>query len=151
MLVLNTTSPKISPPAPKAVPVKMVPSASASFAGEDMAFLLAEGASDEKRRTKRAATLIQDRLVVVICREARARLLFVRDDELVEANHAFSRFAHAVKQLFHQAAEPRLANGIVVMLPVAAGLDQTGDAEQGEVMADSRLALAEPIAESRHV
>jgi len=78
-------------------------------------------------------------------------LLFVRDDELVEADLAFSWFAHAVEQLLHQTAETRLADGIVVMLAVASRLDQTGDAEQRQVMADGRLTLAEPIAQSCYV
>ena len=43
------------------------------------------------------------------------------------------------------------ADGIKIVLAVAAGLDQAGDAEQRQVMADGRLALAELVAQRRHV
>jgi hypothetical protein len=37
------------------------------------------------------------------------------------------------------------------VLAVAARLDQSGDAQECQVVADGRLTLAQPITESRHV
>ena len=42
-------------------------------------------------------------------------------------------------------------DGIKVVFSVAAGSNQTGIAEQGEVMADSRLALLQPLAQGSDV
>ena len=81
----------------------------------------------------------------------RQNSLFVSHDKLVEPQLAFARFAHAVEQLFDQAAESRLANGVIIVFSVAAGFDEAGHAQQCEMVADSGLTLAEPIAQSRHV
>src|SRR5579862_5537931 len=78
-------------------------------------------------------------------------VLFVRDYELVEAKLVFARIADALEQLFHQAAEAGLADGIIVVLAVAPRLDQAGHPQQGQVMADGRLALSKPITQSRDV
>src|SRR5579859_331399 len=70
-------------------------------------------------------------------------LVLVRDDELVKADLALSRVADVLQELLHQAAEAGLSHRIEIVLSVAAGLNQSGDPQQGQVMADSRLALAE--------
>jgi len=48
------------------------------------------------------------------------------------------------EQADEQLAEVVGADAVEIMLPLAARLDQAGDAEQGEVVAHRGLALAEP-------
>jgi len=55
------------------------------------------------------------------------------------------------EQVHQQLAEMVGPDAVEIVLPLAPGLDQPGDAEQGQVMADRRLALAEPLAEVGHV
>src|SRR5580692_11610379 len=78
---------------------------------------------------------------------ADASLVFVRDHELVEADLPLLGVAHALKELLHQAAKSRLPHRIEVVLSVAASFDQSGHPQQGQVMADRRLALAQPVAQ----
>jgi hypothetical protein len=62
-----------------------------------------DGAS--RKRTKLAPfSLRQKAAVGAILSRSFDPLLFVRDDEFVEAELSFSGFAQAVKQLFQQAA-----------------------------------------------
>lgn len=81
----------------------------------------------------------------------RAFSAFVRDHELVEADFFGLRVAHAGEQFFHQAAEVRGANRVIVVLAIAARLDQTRNTQEGKVMADGRLALVKAFAQCGHV
>src|SRR5690606_14419310 len=68
------------------------------------------------------------------------------EDEVLEAPLGrVVLFGEALEQFRHQFVEPALLNGIVVVLPVTTGLDQSCNTQQCEVMADGRLALAEPL------
>ena len=55
------------------------------------------------------------------------------------------------EEVGEQAAELLTADGIKVVLAIASGFDETGNAEEGEVVADCGLALAEAVAESADV
>ena len=61
------------------------------------------------------------------------------------------RFAGGREQAEQQLAEMVGADAVEVVLALAPRLDQAGDPEEGQVMAHRRLALAQPLAEVRHV
>lgn len=83
--------------------------------------------------------------------ESLTSLAFVGQDEVVEANFVPICVAHALKQLFHQPMEMLLSHGIVIVLSVAPRLDQPGHSQQGEMVADSRLALPQLFTQRSHV
>ena len=70
----------------------------------------------------------------------------MREREVVEPN-LLGHLAGGREQADEQFAEVLGANAVEVVLAFATRLDETGDAEQSQVVADRRLALAEPGAE----
>ena len=58
---------------------------------------------------------------------------------------------HSVEKLADDLSESAVLKGVEVVLAIAPRFEQSGGAEQSEVMADGRLALAEAFAESRNV
>lgn len=74
------------------------------------------------------------------------------EDEVLEAPLGrIVFFGEALEEFSHQFVEPALLDGIVIVLSIPTWFNQSSDAEQREVMADSGLALAEPLAQSGHV
>lgn len=55
------------------------------------------------------------------------------------------------EQVRDEAAELVSADRVKIVFPVPAGFDEAGDSQQGEVVADGGLTLAQPIAQGAHV
>lgn len=86
---------------------------------------------------------------MIIGRSARSSV--VREREVVEADFVGLRSDQTAEQLGDQTAEMITTDGVEVVLSVAAGFNETGDAKESEVVADGRLALTEAVAEGADV
>lgn len=81
----------------------------------------------------------------------RSRSVFTArgDGKLVESKLRLSRVGDVLEELRDNAVEVSLADRIEVVLAVSATTDQTGLAQQGQVMTDRRLALLQSLAQRR--
>lgn len=71
------------------------------------------------------------------------------DGELVESKFGLAGVGNVLEQLRDNAVEVSLADRIEVVLAVSAATDQACLTQQGQVMADSRLALLQSLAQRR--
>lgn len=80
-----------------------------------------------------------------------AELFVLGNNEVLEAEFITLGVADRGEQLADQLMEMLFTNRVKVVLAVATWLNDAGDAEQGQVMADGRLALAQLVAQGADV
>lgn len=76
---------------------------------------------------------------------------FVGQGVVVETDFVGVLAEESGEEVGEKTAELLTADGIKVVLAIASGFDETGNAEEGEVVADCGLTLAESVAESADV